>query len=58
MKRRLHANVLNRLGDKEKDDNYSIATLLDPRFKNCFFREKRSQEQAEAKLLELVRDKV
>jgi hypothetical protein len=27
LRRRLHANVLNRLGDKEKDDNYSIATV-------------------------------
>ena len=34
LKRRLHANILHRLGDKEMDEAYSVATLLDPRFYN------------------------
>ena len=33
LKKRINANIISRLGNKETYENYSVATLLDPRYK-------------------------
>ena len=72
-KSKLKRSMLDRLGDKELIERYSVATLLDPRysklsrtnliliicrFKNCFFNKKQAKDQAEAALLRLLKAEV
>ena len=54
LKSRLKENLLGRLSDVEEYEIYSLATLLDPRYKNCVFRCEESTRSSEGKLLEIL----
>lgn len=57
LKRRLMENLINCADNDlkiEDMDSHTIATLLDPRFKNKFFRDKSKQIAAEQRLLSLL----
>ena len=54
LKRRLKANLESRVEQYEHRDIYAIATLLDPRFKEHFFRSDENRTKAKQKLISLV----
>ena len=58
LKRRLSDNIKNRSEHIEESEIHSFATLLDPRYKNCFFRDDHARRKAEQNLLKMVEDDV
>ena len=58
LKSRLKANLENRTDYLEDSEPHALATLLDVRFKNKFFRSLGSQARAETRLKELVKNDV
>ena len=58
VKKKLKESVTERLGGKEMLEQYSLATLLDPRYKNCFFSKRVAKDQAEAALLRVLKAEV
>ena len=58
LKRRLSTNLVERLDFTEDSEIHAVATLLDPRYKNCFFRSGDAKKNAEGKLLQLLRSEV
>ena len=54
LRRRLKDNLENRVVEYENRDIYAIATLLDPKFKEHFFRSEESKSKAKQKLIDLV----
>ena len=55
LKRRLRDNLNRRLEFLETSEIHSLATLLDPRYRNCFFTSNDAKEQAERKLIEKLK---
>ena len=55
LKARLKTNLSDRLGSMESSEIHALATLLDPRYKNCVFRDDNCAKDAEAKLLSKLR---
>ena len=51
LKTRLKTNILTRLEDLESSEIHALGTLLDPRYKNCVFRDDNQAKDAESKLL-------
>ena len=58
LKARLKRNLLDRVGSLEESDIHAIATLLDPRYKNCVFRDEQCAKDAEGKLLDLLKSEI
>ena len=58
LKTRLDQNLQRRTAHIETSDIYTVATLLDWRFKNCFFISDDYKKEAEVRLVELLRREV
>ena len=54
LKKRLSDNLRRRTAGMEDLDNYTLATLLDNRFKNHFFQDPEKKVKAEERLKELL----
>ena len=54
LKKRLSDNLRRRTAGMEDLDNYTLATLLDNRFKNHFFQDPEKKIKAEERLKELL----
>lgn len=55
LKRRLSENLANRVRSIETSEIHALATLLDPRYRNCYFRDAGAKRKAEEKLLDLLK---
>lgn len=58
LKRRLRENLNRRLDFLERSEIHSLATLLDPRYKNCFFTSSQAKEEAERRLVDYLKVEV
>ena len=58
LKARLKKNMENRTAGMERNTTYSVATLLDARYKGYLFRESVAREEAERKLVELLKNEI
>ena len=56
--RRLKENLSNRLSGMEDRDVYALATLLDPRYKEVFFRSHESRNNSKNRLISLLQGEV
>ena len=55
LKKRLRDNLNRRLEFLESSEIHNLATLLDPRYRNCFFTSNDAKELAEKKLVEKLK---
>ena len=58
LKTRLDQNLKNRTGHLEENEIHAMATLLDWRYKNCYFMSNAAKEKSESRLVELLRQEV
>jgi len=58
LKKDLLAGMVKRLGDFEKDEKNSVATIVHPRYKRTVFRDKAAAEAARMALIRLVEERL